>query len=347
MRTRLPLILLLLALPGLLAGCGRDTPGAPGAATSSTALDQAEVTAVLAGLPEVTEAAQFESEEPTELATAADEPPLPGAPLRFWRVITGVERRLEFAFADPDSAGRPTTAVVTLHRQLTGRFNVLRRVPGAAADSFHLVHKPLADHAVRRVLLKRAPAGDAAGPAWRLVALSGERITARDAATRVLSLRVQSAERDTTITDPLAFFRLRGVLKLEPGAPVTLTVTTPRDDDVVVLCRAGHRLHFRNEGGGVHTAVWRVPDLRPEEARPGRPPLFHVGVNALSHGTLFDDAAAYALHADLLAHRGIGELFERALRSRSFPVEVAEVRTASDPLTATARGAHIAAMFEK
>jgi actin-like ATPase involved in cell morphogenesis len=45
--------------------------------------------------------------------------------------------------------------------------------------------------------------------------------------------------------------------------------------------------------------------------------------------------------------RGFRELFERALRTRSFPIEVAEVRVASDPFTATARGAHIAAMFEK
>jgi len=45
--------------------------------------------------------------------------------------------------------------------------------------------------------------------------------------------------------------------------------------------------------------------------------------------------------------RGFRELFERSLRARSFPIEVAEVRVASDPFTATARGAHIAAMFEK
>ena len=45
--------------------------------------------------------------------------------------------------------------------------------------------------------------------------------------------------------------------------------------------------------------------------------------------------------------RGFRELFERTLRSRRFPVEVSEVRLATDPLTATARGAHIAAMFEK
>jgi len=45
--------------------------------------------------------------------------------------------------------------------------------------------------------------------------------------------------------------------------------------------------------------------------------------------------------------RGFRELFERTLRSRALPVDVAEVRIASDPLTATARGALIAAMYEK
>jgi actin-like ATPase involved in cell morphogenesis len=45
--------------------------------------------------------------------------------------------------------------------------------------------------------------------------------------------------------------------------------------------------------------------------------------------------------------RGFKEMFERTLRSRSLPVEIAGVRLASDPLTATARGALIAATFEK
>jgi hypothetical protein len=45
--------------------------------------------------------------------------------------------------------------------------------------------------------------------------------------------------------------------------------------------------------------------------------------------------------------KGFRELFERTLRARRFPIEVSEVRLAGDPLTATARGAHIAAMFEK
>ncbi|HEY7411164.1 MAG TPA: hypothetical protein VII13_10505 [Vicinamibacteria bacterium] len=45
--------------------------------------------------------------------------------------------------------------------------------------------------------------------------------------------------------------------------------------------------------------------------------------------------------------RGFRELFERALKSRSYPIEFAGVRMAADPLTATARGALVAAMYEK
>ena len=45
--------------------------------------------------------------------------------------------------------------------------------------------------------------------------------------------------------------------------------------------------------------------------------------------------------------RGFKELFERALKGHSLPVEISGVRLAGDPLTATARGALIAAMYEK
>jgi actin-like ATPase involved in cell morphogenesis len=45
--------------------------------------------------------------------------------------------------------------------------------------------------------------------------------------------------------------------------------------------------------------------------------------------------------------KGFREMFEKALRARSLPIEIAGVRMASDPLTATARGALIAAQYEK
>jgi hypothetical protein len=45
--------------------------------------------------------------------------------------------------------------------------------------------------------------------------------------------------------------------------------------------------------------------------------------------------------------RGFRDLFERTLRARPFPVAISEIRMAAEPIIATARGAHIAAMFEK
>jgi actin-like ATPase involved in cell morphogenesis len=45
--------------------------------------------------------------------------------------------------------------------------------------------------------------------------------------------------------------------------------------------------------------------------------------------------------------RGFKEMFEKALGAHKLPVEVSGIRMASDPLTATARGALIAALYEK
>jgi hypothetical protein len=45
--------------------------------------------------------------------------------------------------------------------------------------------------------------------------------------------------------------------------------------------------------------------------------------------------------------KGFKEMFERAVRAKSFPIEIADVKVAADPITATARGALIAALYEK
>ena len=60
-----------------------------------------------------------------------------------------------------------------------------------------------------------------------------------------------------------------------------------------------------------------------------------------------DRALPIVLAGGTARPKGFRELFERTLRARPFPIEVAEVRMATDPFTATARGCHIAAMFEK
>jgi hypothetical protein len=311
MRSRLLLATSLLAAIGLNAGCGKSTVNSPASTSDIPSLDQAQVASVVAIEPEVVEDGQFESAEITSLGTGAN-PGATGAlaainPLRFWRVITSVERSFEFAFADSDSTGRPTTAIVTVHKSLAGNFNILTGVPGgdstAIDPSLSVIRKPLADRWVRRILLKRVPAADSAGRAWRVVATSAARVTSRDATTQIASLRFQTTGVDTTITDPLHFFYLRRILKLEPGTPVTLTVTTLKNDDVVVMCRFGHRFRFHNNGDNTYTGVWQVSDLRMGNGPrpgPGRPPIFHFGVNALSHGTLFDDQAPYDSQAWVL-----------------------------------------------
>jgi hypothetical protein len=92
-------------------------------------------------------------------------------------------------------------------------------------------------------------------------------------------------DQDTTIYDPLAFRRLRQVLRVAPGTQVTLTVTTEAKDDVVVLYHRDRRFRFHNNGDFTYTGVWTTGLPMPG--------LLHVGINALSHGTLFDDQAPY------------------------------------------------------
>jgi hypothetical protein len=58
-----------------------------------------------------------------------------------------------------------------------------------------------------------------------------------------------------------------------------------------------------------------------------------------------DRALPIVLSGGTARPKGFRELFERTLRGRKFPVEISEIRISPDPLTSTARGAHIAAML--
>lgn len=309
MRAPLTLGLALLLALGALSGCGKQSNLTdPSSTTGSSSLEQAEVSAVLATTPELVD---------DDLAEDPDQVTIGGAggalsairPLRFWRAIEDVDRSFVFVFADTDSTGRPTTAHVTVNKYLEGTFNVLVSTSLAPAttpadtDSVAVIHKPLADHGVRKLLLKRIPVGASGRTAWRVAAASGARITSFDprstrinpayGETRILSLRVQSGALDTTITDPLGLFRLRGITRVDAMQPVTLTVTTRAADDVVVLKWRGTKFRFQNHGDGTHTGVWRAP------ARMG---VGHVGIDALAHGTLFDDEAPYDSQAWVLPY---------------------------------------------
>ena len=283
--TKLALLWVLAA--GLVAGCSRNPadPVASGAGGDSG--DQAEVSEAMASAPELVDDGQFESAEPTRLDDGVQGRMAAIDPFYFIRKISRVETRYEIAFADTDTTGRPTTAIVTVHRHLAGTFNIAARSDGDTVR----VQKPLADHWVRRILLKRVPLARSSPwntplqrPRWRVAGSSDVDVTSRGATTRIVSLEIKTADRDTVIVDPLALFRLRQIMKFEAGQEVTLIVTTRRNDDVVVLLRGGLRTKFTNNGDNTYTLAWHAP---PREG------LRHAGVNALSNGTLFDDQAPY------------------------------------------------------
>ncbi len=303
MRTKLLLAVALLAVVGLVAGCGKTSSVNDPAATTrgASSAEQAKVASTLSSEPALVEDGLAESADVTSFDA------LPGTftaiqPLRFWRTITDVQRSFQFAFSDTDSTGRPTRAVVVVNKLLTGTFNILTGVPGDS-DSVTVIRKPLKDHWVRRILLRRVAADSSEDqPEWRIVATSGVKVTSQNATTAIQSLRVQAPGLDTTVTDPLAFQYLRRIVRLNPGDQVTLTVTTLRNDNVVVTMIFGHRVRFHNNGDGTYTATWTVPSWMGGgygAANIGVPVL-HFGVNALSHGTLYDDTAPYDSQAWVL-----------------------------------------------
>src|SRR5262245_32228642 len=167
-------LFLLLAL-GVVAGCGKNDPVSPGTTSSD---DQSQVEQAVAAHPEMAEDGVYGAEGSTALGASSGNGTLAAIePLSYWRTITSVDRRLVIDFRDPDSEGHWTTAVVTIHRQLHGTFNILTGdLPQDSTRS--VVHKRLNDHWVRKVLLKRAPTDDSKATRedrrrWRNGGISG------------------------------------------------------------------------------------------------------------------------------------------------------------------------------
>ena len=284
MKHRLLSSLTLLFVVGLLAGCGKTTTTAgPTSGGGATSEDQAQVSqAVAADIANIDED-QFASSDETVLDGGSGFAAI--RPLHFWRAITAIERRYDMQFGDPDSLGRPTTAWVTIRKHLTGNLNIIAGGTEESDTSRTLVQKPLDDRWVRRLALKRVRI-DSTGTRqlWRVVGISGVEVTSKDATRNIQSVRIQAGAIDTTITNPLELHRIRRILLLDPTTAVRLTVTTGNSDDVVLLYRHMHRRPFVNNGDGTYTSEFVLGDYAG---------LRHIGVNALSHGTLYDDAAAY------------------------------------------------------
>jgi nucleoid DNA-binding protein len=64
------------------------------------------------------------------------------------------------------------------------------------------------------------------------------------------------------------------------------------------------------------------------------------------HLPKIDDAIPIVLSGGTTKPRGFEQKFRKAIERESFPLKISEIRMASDPLTATARGCLIAAMYD-
>src|SRR5262245_56112107 len=284
-------ILLLAAVS--LAGCGRTSSLQAPAGGPAAGTDDAQIAAELQANPEYVNEEVWQNETPMAL----EEDAIGFAairPLRFWREIRRVETNLDIRYLSPDPNGRPLLAIVTIHRNLHGSFNIVAGSVEAGDPTRALVQKPLDDLWTRRIALVRMPVPeDTALTRWHLAGTSGVDVRTRGGDTRVTSLRIQSGELDTTITEPLELYRLRRVLKLEPDAEVRLTARTSDPTDVVLFHGVDARRRFVNNGDGTHSFRYptgHFPGLRP------------FGVDALSHGTLFDDTEPYDSNAWILAY---------------------------------------------
>jgi actin-like ATPase involved in cell morphogenesis len=124
----------------------------------------------------------------------------------------------------------------------------------------------------------------------------------------------------------------------------------------------------QSAGAVLNEHATRVKVLKEEQLDLSRPPkdkveralhiyyedLVHTLVSAIKRALSraeklpkTDRALPIVLSGGTAKPKGFKDLFERALKQQPLPVAVSEVRMAADPLTATARGALIAAMYEK
>ncbi|HEY6194100.1 MAG TPA: hypothetical protein VI504_03585 [Candidatus Eisenbacteria bacterium] len=277
-----------------LAGCGKTTSSLQAGVDNGAPVgsDQAQVATVLQNNPDFVNEDVWQSQQAQALTATGSYAAI--RPLRFWRDITSVDRTTDTEFGVPDSSGRPTRALVTVHQHFLGTFDIVAGSPDPADTSRSLVQKPLDDLWTRKLALARITAPGETGPGrWHLVGTSGVDVHTRGGSTHLVSLRIQTETLDTTITDPLELHRLRRVVLVEAGQQVTLTANTGNADDVVLFYGRDMRSRFASHGDGTFTFTFptgRFPGLR------------YFGVDALSHGTLFDDQAAYDSNAWVFAY---------------------------------------------
>ncbi len=283
-----------------LTGCSKSTT-APG---SSASLDVTQVNNTL-----TTSAALVDdnlAEDATQVPAAPAAEPTKGfateatiVPFAWWQTVASETRTWSFAFGDTDSTTkRPTTCIATLSKQLHGSLVIVPRDPADTTIGSTTRFTKADDRTwVRRVRLQRLLI--AGSPAWRVTGLTGAFVETASPTTHLVSLHVHSSSGvDTTIVDPTQFFGLRQVIAFTTQDTVTVTATTERSNDPVFLHRWDYRHRMHNNLDNTYSWTWVTSPWGGWR---------HFGVQAMTHGSIYDDTLPFDMQAWHLPFRVIGQ----------------------------------------
>ena len=298
-----------------IAGCAKDNGGPvtdtppPGVTNETQAMQSAAASDPFVQNEEVTMADQ--SMETMDYGTFGK---IDAAvtPLRWGRFVTGVTTTVTTTVQTGD-----TIAFAHVEKLITGMLKV--RALTGAGDTVTL-SKPFTDKAVRNVIFKRV--GNAPERFWKNwlpVATSlvdgGTNPPPAGNEIDITKLELFLPNGDTiTVTDPSNYYLRYHWLRLFAGGRkdlpelvagaqvrtrVTLVSASP-DTDVVVLRYGFDLLHRRRAHMNMVSEVKNADNTYTREYEQiwfvhFHPGFFHAGVDAVTRGTLYDDAAPYSV----------------------------------------------------
>jgi hypothetical protein len=236
-------------------------------------------------------------------------------PLRFGRFITSITRTVETTVEPGDSV-----AIAHVTKDITGVFKILAVT---AANETVLVEKPFNDISERNVVFKRVARNAVRfWRNWLPVASSlvqGGTVPPNNLIT-ITKLELIGPNGTVEITDPQDYYLLYGWVRMhqvraalqkgevpqytggqEIQIRVTLESTSP-DTDLVAVRYGFLGLHWKRfpmtmtsevENGGVYTRVYETTRTRPVYMHFHRG-WFNMGIDAVTHETLYDDSAPYS-----------------------------------------------------
>lgn len=273
--------LVVLGLTTIFAGCS-DNPAGP--ATTSGSSDQE-----LRSLTQDPAFSDYFTLNPLGQANTGPATPVVLSPItdlvEWHRDLTGVTQQVEVHTTE-------SLSTITVTSTMNGQLVLTERTGGQL-----VVHqKPLVDVARRNVTLERTTStSNRTTDRWRLVSVSNVAVeSAVDGAAptvHIESVQIDHGGTQTIITDPLAEMAAGGILALDAGEEVTVTVQHSGGDAVGFLRYGGRsassqqRIQLEAQADGSLVGHFTVPS---------EGGIYYASVDLLTNGSLFESDPAVA-----------------------------------------------------